>query len=123
MKSAHVGIRISDMDRSLRFYVDGMGCVLHRKIDGDGMNLAFLTAGDGTLELVRKDGPMPEHTGAIHMAFSVGNMEKAMERLRSMGIDLGRSSPRPFQDGTIFFFNGPDGETIELCQGVGTAEK
>ncbi len=121
MKSAHVGIRVSDLGRSLDFYVSGLGCDLSHRIELEGLSIAFVKAGSTTFELIQKDESF-SHNGSIHLAFSVDDMSRAIEDLSSRGIDLSGTSPRPFQDGVILFFKGPDGETLELCQGVGTAK-
>lgn len=119
MISAHVGLRVSDLDRSLDFYVSGLGCRLGHRLDLDGTRIAFISAGTTTFELIQKDGDF-SHNGSIHLAFSVEDMSRAIDELSSRGIDLSENPPRRFQDGMIMFFKGPDGETLELCQGVGT---
>lgn len=121
MNSAHVGIRVSNLDRSLDFYLSGLGCNLSHRLDLGELKIAFVTAGSTTFELIQKDEPFC-HNGSIHLAFSVGDLEQAMKDLTSRGIDLSEASPRSFQEGKIVFFKGPDGETLELCQGVGTAK-
>ncbi len=121
MRSAHVGLRVSNLDRSLDFYVSGLGCDLSHRVELEGLSIAFIKAGPTTFELIQKDEPF-SHNGSIHLAFSVDDMSTAIEELNSRGIDLSGISPRPFQDGVILFFKGPDGETLELCQGVGTAK-
>lgn len=121
MISAHVGVKVSDLERSLNFYVSGLGCRLSHRIEIENLKIAFVAAGPTTFELIQKGGDFC-HNGSIHLAFSVDDMSKAIDDLTSRGIDLSGKSPRPFQGGSILFFNGPDGETLELCQGVGTAK-
>lgn len=121
MKSAHIGIKVSDLERSLDFYTSGLGCKLSHRMDLEGLKIAFVTAGSTTFELVQKDEPFC-HNGSIHLAFSVDDISETVKDLASRGIDLSGSSPRSFQGGAILFFHGPDGETLELCQGVGTAK-
>ncbi|MCF4114571.1 MULTISPECIES: VOC family protein [Dethiosulfovibrio] len=120
MRSAHIGIRVSDLERSLSFYVDKLGCRLSHRIDTPTSRLAFITAGDTTFELVEK-APMTEHNGAIHLAFVVEDMDETVKKLEESGVHLDKNEVIPFQEGKILFFQGPDGETLELCQDVGTA--
>lgn len=121
MRSAHIGIKVSDIEKSLAFYVDGLGGTLAKEIKKGDMRIAFVKEGDTLLELVEQQRP-PHHSDAIHLAFVVEDLEKTLEEFRSKGIDLGDGIPINFGEGCIFFFNGPDGERIELCQGVGTAD-
>lgn len=121
MRSAHIGLKVSDIEKSIAFYVDGLGGTLAKEIKKGDTKIAFVKEGDTLLELVEQE-VAPHHSDAIHLAFVVENLEKALEDLKDKGIDLGEGMPINFGDGCIFFFNGPDGERVELCQGVGTVD-
>lgn len=116
----HIGIRVSDMDRSIRFYgeVLGLSLVDRRKIS-DVTELAFLSTGGQTeLELICKEGdPVPQHDGMVnHFALTVTDMEAAAEQLRRHGVAFTPEKPNfiPALNAWNLFFRGPDGERIEL---------
>lgn len=123
-KLDHVGIMVKDADASLKFYTEIMGMsLLNRVAMGDGAELIFLGypgSEDVELELISRghDGLSPE--GIVHhLAFTVGDIEAELERLKGLGVQLLDVVPReiPALNGTkIAFFLGPDGEHLELVQ-------
>ncbi len=115
---AHVGLKVRDLKRSKDFYTTVMGFGLEKELDLGETRLAFMTMGGGMLELVEKrnmpyPGPGP---APMHMAFQVEDIEAEIARLKGLDVPLENDQPIPFQGGYIFFFLGPDGESLELCQ-------
>lgn len=117
-KLSHVGIRVRDLDKSRTFYESALGFRQARTVDLGETRLAFLEAEGSTIELVEKiNTPYPEGApGSIHLAFEVSDVRAEIRRLQSSGINLESGAPIAFQGGFIFFFKGPDGEVLELCQ-------
>ncbi|QTX31729.1 VOC family protein [Aminithiophilus ramosus] len=115
---AHVGLLVRDLDRSRRFYVDVLGCRERRSVDRPGTRLLFLESGSSLIELVEKAGrPYPEVScPTIHLAFQVDSVADEIARLKVLGLSLDSEEPIPFGGKSIFFFSGPDGERIELCE-------
>lgn len=94
-RMSHVGVSVSDLQRSLTFYTQGFGFVegVHVTVknnhhalfgvDGDvSMQSMFLRLGPSIIELVEFSSPattvMPElrklyHTGLTHLSFRVAN--------------------------------------------------
>lgn len=117
LKLAHIGLRVRDMDKSRTFYEKAMGFNQVRTTEMEETRLSFLELGGTTLELVeKKSKPYPEGNAAIHLAFEVVDIRSEIRRLQDLGIPLEASDPVAFQDGFLFFFKGPDGEVLELCQ-------
>ena len=52
----HLVVRVADLDRSLRFYCDILGCNLDRR--RDDLGLYHLRAGQAQIDLVTLDGEL-----------------------------------------------------------------
>lgn len=116
----HIGIRVAEMDRSIKFYQDLFGLTLldRRKIS-EVTELAFLSTGGQTeLELICKEGdPVPQNDGMVnHFALAVSDIEAAAEQLRRQGVAFTPEKPNFIEalNAWNLFFRGPDGERIEL---------
>ena len=59
---SHMGLCVSDLDRSLRFYCDGLGCTIEKRQEGIG--LIQLRAGTALIDLVPVDGKLGAAGGA-----------------------------------------------------------
>ena len=94
MRYLHTMLRVTDLERSLRFYREGLGFELVRKDDyaKDRFTLAFLRApGDGAqLELTHNWDVKEYARGDAygHVAFAVDSIADVQARLRSAGYDL-----------------------------------
>ena len=121
----HVEIIPSDLERTIDFYTNILAFKTkesHKIEDPNTVieEVVYLELGDTLLELVRVKDPAsvsPEHwqVGYLMMAIEVDNMDKAIEHLRSKGVeitwgpvDLGQSKRAEIKD--------PDGLSIELRQ-------
>jgi len=123
----HVGMTVSDMDRSLDFYVDllGLELVLHKK-NKDGGELAFLDAGGGMLEMAAPAGganrsaDVPNgRSGLRHLTFRFDNVDDTYAKLEAAGVDM-IEPPRPAANSEVLrkvaFCRDPDGIIIELSE-------
>ena len=117
----HVGIKVSDMARSLEFYQGVLGLQLCERVKvGEDLELAFLSYShqqDFQVELVC--GSMPESLVGVvnHLAFCVENIDEELARLVKRGVELVDKEPRSGRRGMkIAFFKGPDGEKLEFVQ-------
>ena len=120
----HVGILVRSIERSLDYYTSTLG--LELVADGprpDGsVRLAYLTAGDTTVQLVEPlvDGPTARllaasGEGIHHICFSVDDLRSVLDGLPGEG-------DQPIEDGGLgcrvaFLAAGPDGVLIELSEG------
>lgn len=127
MRYLHTMIRVSDLESSLRFYVDTLGLREVRRMENEGgrFTLVFLAAPEGPL--TGPDGrqsPLIELTynwdkeiysggrNFGHLAFEVDDIYGFCRHLMDKGITINR----PPRDGYMAFVKSPDGISIELLQ-------
>ena len=119
MKYLHTMVRVSDIDESLKFYVDNLGLTeLRRSHNEQGrFTLVFLAAPgdeDAQIELTYNWDP-EEYAGGRnfgHLAYEVDNIYETCERLENGGVTVNR----PPRDGRMAFVRSPDGISVELLQ-------
>lgn len=139
----HVGITVSDMVRSLRFYCEYLGfkqigdypaCAgLYYEtlvgVSGALIDIKILAASDGSkVELLQyrshtaSSGLMAQATeaGRPHMAFTVDNLARLYERRDLYGCKF-KSGPLRSPDGSVIvaYCHDPDGSILELVQPQG----
>ena len=119
MKYLHTMVRISDLDESLRFYVDCLGLKEIRRIDNEAgrfTNLFLAAEGneDAQLELTYNWDPEDYKGGRNfgHLAYRVENIYETCQHLMKMGVVINR----PPRDGWMAFVRSPDQISIELLQ-------
>ncbi len=128
MRYLHTMIRVTDLDRSIRFYHEGLGFELVRREDHakDRFTLVFLRSPqDGT----GKDGPMIELTynwdtqhyergdAYGHVAYAVDSIQEIQEKLMRSGYDLSWGpGSSPSGRTQMAFVDDPDGYEIELLE-------
>lgn len=128
-KVDHIGIAVKDIDQSLKFYCDALGlsCTRIETVEGQKVKIAFIPAGDTTIELVQAIDPESaiakfiekKGEGIQHIAFRVGNIEKAIQALKERGVELIDAIPRKGAHGSKIVFLHPKstfGALIELCE-------
>jgi len=125
----HIAIAVHDLDAALAFYRDGLGLEVteRRQVDQEGVEIAFLSAGEGNIELLQ---PLDEESGVAralnergeglhHICLVVEDIEAAMERLRAAGARLLSKEPRVNAEGTRYVFVHPrsaHGVLLELYE-------
>jgi lactoylglutathione lyase len=123
MKYLHTMVRITDIAKSLDFYVDKLGLREVRRIENEKgrYTLIFLAApGDESaqVELTYNWDP-EEYTGGRnfgHLAYRVDDIYAACDRLMKAGVTINR----PPRDGHMAFIRSPDNISIELIQADGS---
>ncbi|MDB9718559.1 VOC family protein [Candidatus Pelagibacter sp.] len=120
MKYLHTMIRISDVEKSLNFYCNGLGLIEIRRIESEQgrFTLIFLAApGDKKAELELTYNWDGDNLGDGsrnfgHLAYRVENIYQTCERLQDMGYTINR----PPRDGHMAFVRSPDNISIEILQ-------
>lgn len=137
---SHLGICVADLDRSLRFYCEGLGFTVAEGYDLDdtllpGLDRALevatpvalrsqmITKGDLKIELLAYQSPAPTGTpspsrgqlGLTHLSFHVDDVDATIATLVECGgvvLDTTRVSVGI----ELVFLTDPDGTRIELMK-------
>jgi glyoxylase I family protein len=116
----HLGLRIGDLARAKRFYVDTLGFGLLREtlatvfIDAHGLLIALIGPGERTDGGDRFD---PFRIGLDHLALAVadaGELEGLREQLDAVGAPNHGLEQDPTTGATYISFYDPDGIAWEL---------
>lgn len=139
----HVGLTVSDIEQSIRFYTDLLGLELVRRRIADAPYIAEQTGYPGarlaaaSLAASGKAGPSLEvveyleHAGSpadqatnrpgnSHLCFQVDDIRAMYDRLTAAGVRF-KTPPvtitsGPNEGGFVAYFYDPDGHTLELFQ-------
>ena len=119
MKYLHTMVRVSDIDKSLKFYCDQLGLVELKRHESEKgrFTLVFLAAvGDeeAQVELTHNWDPEEYDEGRNfgHLAYRVDDIYAICQKLMDAGVTINR----PPRDGHMAFIRSPDNISIELLQ-------
>ena len=115
----HVHLKVSDLERAIRFYSEVLGFELMQRM---GSQAAFLSAGGyhhhvglNTWESAGGPPPAPGTTGLFHVAFRYPDraaLAVAYRRLIEHGVPLDGASDHGVSE--ALYLRDPDGNGIEL---------
>ncbi len=139
---SHIGICVSDLDRSMRFYCEGLGFEVAERYELDSERLPgldrslevradvvltsqIIERGDLRIELLAFHEPgvigspsqRRNQLGLTHLCFYVENVDEAAERMLEHGAFV-LDSTRANLGTDIVFLMDPDGVRIELMRGA-----
>lgn len=119
MKYLHTMVRVTDLEKSLDFYCNGLGLVeIRRKeVEAGRFTLVFLAAPgdeDAQVELTWNWDPEEYGEGRNfgHLAYAVDDIYATCQHLMDTGVTI----KRPPRDGWMAFVRSPDNISIELLQ-------
>ena len=128
-KVDHIGIAVSSLDESIKFYQDVLGIALQgtEEVADQKVRVAFMPCGDTEIELLEStapDGPIAKFIeakgqGIQHIAYRVDNIEQAIAEMKEKGIRMIDETPRYGAGNAKIAFLHPkstNGVLIELCE-------
>ncbi|MCT2593147.1 VOC family protein [Streptomyces sp. N2-109] len=123
MQTGHVGINVTDIERSIAFYTKALGLSISAEGKEDGRRFALLTR-DGQLLVAlwqqSTEGFATDRAGLHHMSFQVESVEdvkSAEQVLRELGTEFAYDGIVPHGEGASsggIFFTDPDGTRLEI---------
>ena len=126
--TGHVGLNVSDLDRSRDFYAHVFGFAVQAQSTEGDRRFAFL-GDDERLVLTlwqQSDGRFPTtRPGLHHLSFEVPGIDDvhaAEQRVRELGATLHHDGIVPHREGASsggIFFEDPDGIRLEIFTGQG----
>ncbi|MGW4963272.1 VOC family protein [Nonomuraea sp. NPDC004186] len=131
-QTGHVGLNVTDLDKSKDFYTRVFGFTVAGESQEDGRRYAFLTQ-DGTLVLTlwqqsagRFEAGRP---GLHHLSFQVADLDavrRAETMIREIGATLFHDGVVPHREGASsggVFFADPDGIRLEIFAPDGAGDR
>ena len=127
----HIGVAVEDLDSAIALYGESFEMDLaHREtVEEQGVEAVLLDVGEGHVELLRPLGPDTavgkflerKGPGLHHVAYAVGDIDAALERIRGAGLKLIDEEPRVGIRGSRVAFLHPrstDGVLTEIVEPV-----
>ncbi len=139
MRFHHAAISTPDLNRSVRFYTEVIGCREawsfnweSGSAEADAMtdlkdsaaNAVMLKLGDSFLEIFEFSSPVPapgdperpvcDH-GITHICLQVQDLHAEYERLLAAGMKF-HSAPLTQESGYVIYGRDPDGNVVELIE-------
>ncbi len=124
---AHVGIAVESLSAILPFFRDVLGMSEVQMSDSDGAHIAAVQSGESLIELLEPaapDTPIGKYlakrgAGIHHICIAVSDIDIAMERCRTAGVELIDQQPRVGAEGKRIAFLHPKstgGVLIEISE-------
>ncbi len=112
---SHLALKVKDLERSVSFYTEVVGCSIRERSKPGEPPLVVLTEGLGL-----KQAAAGSTTGAghvlDHVAFKVKRLDSILARLEAAGLRP-TDGPRPSPYGNSVYFLDPDGNKLECHDG------
>jgi methylmalonyl-CoA epimerase len=129
VKIDHIGIAVKSLTEAAAIYENALGLKVNAydQVDEQGVRVAMLNIGESRIELLEPTGPespiqkfmTKRGEGIHHIAITVDDIEKALERLKAAGVRLVDNEPRRGAHNTRIAFVHPSsthGVLLELVQ-------
>tara|TARA_B100000768_G_scaffold180072_1_gene199149 strand:- start:392 stop:796 length:405 start_codon:yes stop_codon:yes gene_type:complete len=128
-KVEHIGIAVNDLNNANELFekLFNQSHYKQEEVESEGVSTSFFKVGDTKIELLAANDQNSaiakfiekRGEGIHHIAFEVEDIEKEMERLKSLGFELIHSAHKDGADNKRICFLHPkstNGILVELCQ-------
>lgn len=132
LQTGHVGLNVSDLDRSKEFYRNVFGFEVMGESREEGRRFVFLSEGPTLVLTLWQQGEgrfEKRRPGLHHLSFQVGTIEdvkKVEERLRALQVPFIYDGIVPHAEGSQsagVFFEDPDGIRLEIYAPTGAGDR
>jgi len=115
----HVVVKVTDLQKSEKFYNGVLGMPVCARFDEDGMKMTFFSLGNHhDLALMQVTGEVPadeQSVGLHHVAFCIGNsldqLREARDEVEGAGFE---AEPIDHEVTKSLYVLDPDGNSVEL---------
>jgi lactoylglutathione lyase len=123
METGHIGLNVSDIDRSKKFYLQALGFDVIGESQQEGRRFAFLGKDQKVILTLwqQSQGRVEnQHPGLHHLSFQVGTLREVQEaekRLQALKVHFHYDGIVPHKEGATsggIFFEDPDGIRLEI---------
>src|SRR3954451_17082984 len=100
----HIGVAVDDLDAAVELYNErfGVGGQHREVVEAQGVEAVLLEVGEGHVELLKPVGPdtavgkflAARGPGLHHVAYQTADIDSALERAKSAGLQLIDETPR-----------------------------
>jgi len=140
LSTGHTGITVSDLDRSIRFYRDLLGCEVSAPVRAEGpffetitgvpgcqIDIAFARVPGHVIELLCYRNPPSRAStlracdpGFMHVCLKVADLDRVVSVIRSAGFEpvglIQRAEGGPVDGLKVVYVRDPDGVVLELIE-------
>jgi catechol-2,3-dioxygenase len=130
-QTGHIGLNVSDLDRSRSFYQEVFGFVAAGDSQHEGQRFAFLSHNDKLILTLwqQAEGQFDKgHPGLHHLSFqvdSIQEVQKAARKLKALNTEFIYDGIVPHAEGAQsggLYFEDPDGIRLEIFALTGAGE-
>jgi len=121
-KLLHTRMRVNDLERTVKFYVDALGLkVSRRHTSPRGAQLAFLATpnSDEEIEICQMPPGAPAvqvQSDLMHLAFEVEDLAAFAAQAEKRGFKLSDGPTKTGSGSVIAFLDAPEGYEVELIE-------
>ncbi|MFJ7685847.1 VOC family protein [Peribacillus butanolivorans] len=122
-KMEHIAIIVTNMDHTIKYYSDLFGFKVRLRGSSKTREMAFLYLEEQPsieIELIQDIEPIGKYnkSGIVnHLAFTVEDINIAINHYQKKGIKFLSPQPQPtLEGGRMILFYGPNGELLQLVE-------